>query len=54
MASPLTIRCQCGHVVRGEDERRLLKAAHDHVRSAHPELVGRLTDAELLAMATAS
>lgn len=53
MASSLVIRCACGHVVDGTDEARLLAAAREHIDAAHPELVGRLTDEELLAMATA-
>lgn len=53
MSSPLTIRCECGHVVHGEDEARLLSAAREHLSSRHPELVGRLTDADLLAMSDA-
>jgi hypothetical protein len=54
MPSPLTIRCECGHVVQEQDQEQLLAAAHEHVGSTHPELVGRLTDDDLMAMANAS
>jgi hypothetical protein len=54
MAGGLIIRCECGHEVHGEDESRLLAAAREHVASAHPELLGRLTDDDLLAMASAA
>jgi predicted small metal-binding protein len=54
MASPVIIRCECGHVVHGDDERQLLEAAHEHIASAHPDLVGRVTEEDLLAMASAS
>ena len=52
MAGVLMIRCECGHEVHGEDERRLLAAAREHVATAHPELVDRLTDDDLMAMAS--
>jgi hypothetical protein len=50
----LIIRCTCGQVVRGDDEAALLAAVRAHIGSSHPDLVGRLTDAELLAMVTAA
>jgi hypothetical protein len=49
----LTIRCRCGEVVHGEDEQTLLAAARRHVEADHPELAGRLSDEDLLAMASA-
>ena len=54
MATHLIIRCTCGRVVRGDDEASLLAAAWTHIRSSHPDLVGRLTDDELLEMVTAA
>jgi hypothetical protein len=50
MATLLTIRCECTHLVCGEDDARLLAAARDHIASRHPDLVGGLSDADLLAM----
>lgn len=50
MTTPHTIRCTCGHLVAAEDEARLLAAARNHIAARHPELVGRLSDAELLTM----
>jgi predicted small metal-binding protein len=44
------INCECGQVVRGETEDELLRAAEDHIRRDHPELVGKITRDDLLAM----
>ena len=51
MGSSMTIRCECGHVLRAADERRLLMAARAHIDAVHPELADRLSDEDLLAMA---
>ncbi len=48
---PVSIHCECGEVVQGEDQPALLAAARRHIDARHPELVGRLSDDELLAMA---
>jgi predicted small metal-binding protein len=44
------INCECGQVVRGETEDELLRAAEDHIRRDHPELEGKITRDDLLAM----
>jgi hypothetical protein len=46
------ITCEDGVVIRGETEKELLANAREHIRTAHPEMVGKVTDADLLAMAT--
>jgi predicted small metal-binding protein len=45
------INCECGHVVRGETDDELIAAAEEHVDSVHPELVGKISRADLMAMA---
>jgi predicted small metal-binding protein len=45
------INCQCGYVVRGKTDEELLANAEAHINEAHPELVGRVSQADLLAMA---
>lgn len=45
------IRCECGYVTRGETDEELVGAAERHIRSDHPDLVGRFGREELLAMA---
>ncbi len=48
------INCECGQVVRGETDDELVAAAEDHIRGAHPELVGKISRDDLLAMAEAA
>jgi predicted small metal-binding protein len=45
------INCECGRVVRGDTDEELLANAEAHVNSDHPELVGKITRDDLLAMA---
>lgn len=45
------INCECGRVVRGETDEELLANAEEHVNRDHPELVGKITREDLLAMA---
>ena len=52
MSARLSIRCECGHVVSGADERELLAAARTHIATTHPELLGKLSDDDLRRMAS--
>ena len=45
------INCECGRVVRGETDEELLANAEEHVNRDHPELVGKVSCEDLLAMA---
>jgi hypothetical protein len=45
------INCECGQVVRGETDDELLANAEAHINRDHPELVGKITRADLLGMA---
>ena len=45
------INCECGQVIRGETDDQLVAEAQDHVNQNHPELVGKLSDQDLLGMA---
>jgi predicted small metal-binding protein len=45
------INCECGQVVRGETDDELIANAEDHIKRNHPELVGKISRADLLAMA---
>jgi predicted small metal-binding protein len=47
----LVIKCECGYVVRGADEHELLERAGLHIQQTHPALEGKVTQANLLAMA---
>jgi hypothetical protein len=46
-----TSPCDDGYVARGETDEELVENALAHIRSAHPDLVGRVTREQLLAMA---
>jgi predicted small metal-binding protein len=45
------INCECGQVIRGETDDELIAAAEEHINSNHPELVGKVSREDLLAMA---
>jgi predicted small metal-binding protein len=45
------INCECGQVIRGENDEELVSKATDHVNQNHPELVGKLSEHDLLGMA---
>ena len=45
------IRCQCGFVGQGETVEQAAAAIELHMGSDHPELVGKVTRDDLIAMA---
>ena len=45
------INCECGQVVRGETDDELIANAEAHVDRDHPDLVGKISRDDLLAMA---
>ena len=45
------IKCDDGVVVRGDTESELLANARKHIAEAHPDMVGKMTDEQLLGMA---
>ncbi len=45
------INCDDGVVVRGDTDEELLANARRHIADAHPDLVGKLSDEQLLGMA---
>jgi predicted small metal-binding protein len=44
------IRCQCGFLARGETVEEAAAVIQAHMRQDHPELVGKVTPADLIAM----
>jgi predicted small metal-binding protein len=46
------INCECGQVVRGETDDELVARTEEHINRDHPELVGKVSREDLLAMAT--
>jgi predicted small metal-binding protein len=45
------INCECGYTVRGETDEELLAGAQQHMQDAHPDMVGKVSDEQLLSMA---
>lgn len=45
------IRCQCGFIGQGETVDEAAAAIEEHMRSDHPELVGKVTRDDLAGMA---
>jgi predicted small metal-binding protein len=45
------IHCECGHVSRGETEEELVEAANRHMEEVHPDIAGKVSRDDLLAMA---
>jgi hypothetical protein len=45
------INCVCGKVVEGADDDELWGRAEEHIRTDHPELVGKVTREDILAQA---
>ncbi len=45
------IRCQCGFLGRGETVEEAAAVIEGHMGTDHPELVGKVTREDLIAMA---
>jgi predicted small metal-binding protein len=45
------INCECGEVVRADTDDELVARVEAHVEQSHPDLVGKLSRADVLAMA---
>jgi predicted small metal-binding protein len=45
------INCECGEVIRAEGEDELVRKVEQHVTEAHPELAGKMSREDVLAMA---
>ena len=41
------IACECGAVIRGETDNEVIQGAQDHMRADHPELVGKVSEADV-------
>jgi predicted small metal-binding protein len=45
------ITCDCGQVLRGDTEGELVEQAYRHIEEVHPEMAGKVSQDDLLAMA---
>ena len=48
---PKVINCECGEVIRADEDDELVAKVEQHVAQAHPELVGQMSRDDVLAMA---
>lgn len=44
------VNCECGEVVKGEDDDALVANVTAHIDRHHPELVGKVSRDDVLAM----
>jgi predicted small metal-binding protein len=54
IAVPKVINCECGQVVRADTDDELVAKVEEHVRAAHPQLAGKMSREDILAMAEAT
>ncbi len=47
----LTMTCECGEVARAETEDELIATVERHVAEQHPDLAGKFSRDDILAMA---
>ena len=45
------ITCDCGYVSRGESEDELVEEVNRHIDEVHPDLAGKVSRDDLVAMA---
>jgi hypothetical protein len=45
------ITCVCGYIVEGVNDDELWESAQRHIRTDHPELVGKVSRADIVAQA---
>ena len=45
------VNCECGATVKAESDDELVRQVEQHVESAHPELVGKMSREDILGMA---
>jgi len=44
------INCECGEIVRGNNDDELVAATEAHIGRSHPDLVGKLSREDILGM----
>jgi predicted small metal-binding protein len=45
------VTCECGEIVRAEEDDDLVRQVEAHMQVKHPDLVGKLLRDDILAMA---
>jgi len=42
------IRCECGHIARGETTDDVIRELEEHMRQDHPDLAGKISPEDML------
>jgi predicted small metal-binding protein len=45
------VNCECGLIIRGQDDEELIEQVESHISDHHPDLVGTITREDVLSMA---
>lgn len=45
------VNCECGEVIKADSDDELVRKVEQHVIEAHPELAGKMSREDVLAMA---
>ena len=45
------VNCECGAVIRAENDDELVGMVERHVAASHPEMVGKMSREDILGMA---
>jgi predicted small metal-binding protein len=45
------VNCECGELVQASTDKEVIEKVQAHVQAKHPDLVGKLTVSDILAMA---
>ena len=45
------IVCECGYIIRGEDDEQVVERGREHMKANHPSIAGVITDEQLTEMA---
>lgn len=45
------VNCECGELVQASTDQEVIDKVQAHVEAKHPDLIGKLTTADILAMA---
>jgi predicted small metal-binding protein len=45
------VNCECGEIIKADSDDELVRKVEQHVSEAHPELAGKMSREDVLAMA---
>jgi hypothetical protein len=45
------VNCECGELVQASTDKEVIEKVQAHIHTKHPDLIGKLTVSDILAMA---